>query len=90
MLRNVGAEHADRIAECFAGIKTEPLHRVIEKRDLGIPETAIIHVDTNDLKTKRTLEFVMGEVYAFVATAVRKLPNCRLVLSEVLRRRDVS
>ena len=42
MLRNVGAEHADRIVECFAGIKTEPLHRVIEKRDLSIPETVII------------------------------------------------
>ena len=32
----------------------------------------------------------MEEVYALVATAKRKLPNCRLVLSGVSRRRDVS
>ena len=48
MLLNVGAEHADVMVECFPGIKTEQLHRVIEKTDLGSPETVIIHVGTND------------------------------------------
>ena len=38
----------------------------------------------------RNVDFVMGEVYALVATAKRKLPNCRLVLSGVLRRRVLS
>ena len=46
MLSNVEAEHADMMVECFPGIKTEHLHRVIEKRDLGSPETVIIHVGT--------------------------------------------
>jgi len=32
----------------------------------------------------------MGEVYALVSTAKKKLPNCRLLLSGVLRRRNVS
>jgi hypothetical protein len=32
----------------------------------------------------------MGEVCAFVSTAKKKLPNCRLVLSGMLRHRDVS
>jgi hypothetical protein len=32
----------------------------------------------------------MGEVYVLVCTAKKKLPHCRLVLSGVLRRRDVS
>ena len=36
------------------------------------------------------IDFEMGEVYALVATAKKKLPNCRLVLSGVLRFRDVS
>ena len=90
IVRNVGAEHADMKLECFPGIKTEQLHRVMEKRDLASPETVIIHVGTNDLKTTRNLDFVMGEVYALVSTAKKKLPNCRLVLSGVLRRRDVS
>jgi len=63
---------------------------MMEKRDLVSPETAIIHVGTNDLRTTRNLDFVMGEVYALVSTTKKKLPNCRLVLSGVLRRRDVS
>jgi len=32
----------------------------------------------------------MGEVYALVATAKKKLPNCIFVLSRALRRREVS
>jgi hypothetical protein len=91
-LRDIEAEHADMKVECFLGIKTEHFHRVKEKRDLGSPETVIIHVGTNQLRTTKNLDSVMGEVhvYAFVATAKRELPKCRLVLSEVLRRRDVS
>jgi lysophospholipase L1-like esterase len=90
ILRNVGTEHADMTVECFPGIITEQLHRLIEKRDLGSPETAIIHVGTNDLRTTRNLDFIMGEVYALASTAKKKLPNCRLVLSGMLRRGDVS
>jgi len=90
VVRNVGAEHAYMKVECFPGIKTEQLHRMMEKRDLVSPETVIIHEGTNDLRTTRNLDFVLGEVYALVSTAKKKLPNCRLVLSGVLRRRDVS
>jgi hypothetical protein len=90
IVRSVGAEHVDMKVECFPGIRTEQLHRVIEKRDQFSSDTVIIHVGTNDLKTTRNLDFVMGEVYALVSTARKKLPNCRLVLSGVLRRRDVS
>ena len=90
IVRNVGVVHADMKAECFPGIKTEQLHRVLEKRDLVSPETLIIHVGTNDLKSTRNLDFVMGEVYALVSTAMKKLPNCRIVLSGVLRRGEVS
>ena len=48
---NIGVEHADMIVECFLGIKTELLHRVIEKGVLGSPETVIIHVGTSDMRT---------------------------------------
>ena len=64
ILRNVGEEHADVKVECFPGIKTEKLHRVMEKSDVGSPETVIIHMGTNDLRTKRNLDFAMGEVSA--------------------------
>ena len=56
-MRNVGTDHADTKVECFSGIKSEQLHNVMEKRDLVSPETLIIHVGTNDLRTKRNLDF---------------------------------
>jgi len=90
IVRNVGAELGDMKVECFPGIKTEQLQRVMEKGNPVSLDTVIIHVGTNDLKTTRNLYFVMGEVYALVSTAKKKLPNCRLVLSRLLRRRDVS
>jgi hypothetical protein len=55
LLRNVGAEHTDMMVEYFPGIRTEQLHRVIEKRDLGSPETVFIHVGTNDLRAMKIL-----------------------------------
>jgi hypothetical protein len=59
IVRNVGTEHADMVVECFPGIKTEQLHRVIDKRDLGSPEI-IIHVGTNDMGATRNLGFCNG------------------------------
>ena len=90
IVRNVGVDHAEMKVECFPGIKTEQLHRVMDRTDLLSAETLIIHVGTNDLRSTRNLDFIMGEVYALVSTTKKKLPDCRLVLSGVLRRRDVS
>jgi hypothetical protein len=90
LVRNVGADHGNMEVECFPGIKTEQLHRVMERRVMAEADTLIIHVGTNDLRTTRNLDFIMGEVYALASTAKKKLPNCKLVLSGVLRRRDVS
>jgi hypothetical protein len=90
LVRNVGAEHADMNVECFPGIKTKQLHRVMERRELDSAETLIIHVGTNDLRSTRNLDIIMGEVFVLVSTAKKKLPNCKLVLSGVLRRKDVS
>ena len=84
MLRNDRTEYAHRMVESFQGIKTEQLHTVREKRNAGGPETAFIHVGTNDLRTNKNLGFVLEDVCALVATAIRKLPNCTLVLCGVL------
>ena len=43
---NVGTECSDMKVECFLGIRTEQLHRVIENRDLGSPHILIIHAGT--------------------------------------------
>jgi hypothetical protein len=48
----------------FRGLKPTS-YRVIDKRDLGSPATVIIHLGTNNMRTTRTLDFVMGEGYAF-------------------------
>jgi len=49
---------------------------MMEKRDLVSPDTVIIHVGTNDLRTTRNLDFVLGKVYALVSMIKKKLPNC--------------
>lgn len=51
----------------------EQLHSVMESRDLGNPDTVLIHVDTNDLRS-RNLDYVMDKVYSLVATANSKFP----------------
>ena len=47
---NVGSECLYMKVECFLGIRLEQLHRVTENRDLGNPDTVVIHVGTNDLR----------------------------------------
>jgi len=36
--------------ECFLGIRTEQMHRVMENRELRNPDTVVIHVGTNELR----------------------------------------
>jgi hypothetical protein len=92
IVRLLGRKHISMTIECFSGIRTEQLHtrRVIENKNIGCPDTVIIRVGTNDLKRKRNLEYVMKEVYDLVAMAKNKFPRSRLVLSGVLRSRDVT
>ena len=56
-------------------VKTEQIHREMERSDLGSPETAIILAGTSYLKTTRNLDFVMGEVYTLAATVKKKHPK---------------
>jgi hypothetical protein len=90
IIRNVGTKYSDMKAECFPGIRTEQLQRVIERRELGGPDSVVIHVGTNDLIRTVNLDYVMGDVYGLVNTAKTKFSTTRVVLSGVLRREDVS
>jgi len=76
--------------ECCPGIRTEQLHRVIENRDLGNPNTVVMHAGTNDLRRTGNLDYIMGVVYDLVNTAKTKFSTSRVVLSGLLRRQDVS
>ena len=76
--------------ECLPGIRTEQLHRVLDNRDLGTPDTVAIHVGRNYLKRSVNLNYVMGEVYSLVNTAKVKFPLSKTALSGVLRPTDVA
>jgi hypothetical protein len=90
IIRNVESEHLR--VQFFPGIRTEQLQlqRVMENRDPGIPDTVVIHVVTNDLRRTANLDYVVGDVYALVNKAKAKFATSRLVLSGVIRRRDMS
>jgi hypothetical protein len=72
------------------GVRTEQLRRVMGNRDMGSPDTVVIHVGTNDLRRARNINYVMGDVHAMVKKANTKFPQASLVLSGVIRLRDVS
>lgn len=90
VIRNVGTEHRNMVVECFPGIRTDQLHIIVVNRDLGNPDTVVIHVGTNGLRRVVNLDYVMLEVYTLVNMAKSKLPKFRLVLSGILWCRDVS
>jgi hypothetical protein len=90
IIRNVGTGQNNMMVECFLGIRTEQLHRVLDNRDLGTPDTVVINVGTNDLKRLVNLDYVMGEVYSLVNTARVKCPQSKIVLSGVLWQTDVA
>jgi hypothetical protein len=74
----------------FLCIRTEQLHTFIENIDLRSPDTVVIHVGTNNLIRTINLIYVLGDVYDLVNAAKTKFSMSRLVLSGILRRRDMS
>ena len=50
IVRNVGAEKPNMRFECFPGIKTDQLRRVMENTNLGYSDTVVIHVGTSDVR----------------------------------------
>jgi hypothetical protein len=90
IIRNVGSECSDMKFECFAGIRTEKLYRVIENRDLENPDTVVVHMGTKDLRRTGNFDYVMGDVYDIVNTGKTTFSSSIVALSGVLWRRDVS
>ena len=81
IIKNVEKGKNNMKAACFPGVTTEHIHRILDNRDLGIPDTVIILVGTNDLNGKINLDYVMGEVYSLVDKAKVKFPQSRILLS---------
>jgi len=85
IIRNVGTECPDIKSECSPGIRTEQLQRVIERRELGSPDSVVIHVGTNDIRRNRNFDYVMGDVYVLVNTAREKHYAFPLLVASILR-----
>jgi hypothetical protein len=83
MIRNAGAGKSNMRVECFPGIRADQLRRVKENRDLGYSDALVIHVGTNDVRS-RNFDYIMGEVYVVVNTVKVTFFGSKLVLSDVL------
>ena len=81
IIRNVGTVQNNMTVGRFPGIGREHLHRVLDNRDLGTPDTVIIHIGTDDLNRSINLVHVMGEAFSLVNTAKGKFPQSKIVLS---------
>ena len=81
IIRNVESECSNTKFECFPGIRTEQLQRVIKNRDLRSPHTVFILVGTIDLRRTGNLDYVMGDVYDLVNTTETMFSTSRVVLS---------
>jgi hypothetical protein len=90
IISNVGTGQNNIMVQCFLGIRTEQLCRVMENRDLETPDGVVIHVGTNDLKRSVNLDYVLGEVQSPVNMAKVKFPQSKFVLSGALRWTDAA
>ena len=89
IVRNAGADCPDWKIGYFPGIRAEQLQTVIEKKDLGNPDTVVIHVGTNDIKRSKNYDYVMGDIYGLISAAKTKFPSTSVILSGVLRRHRI-
>jgi len=62
----------------------------MENRDFGHSDAVVIHVGTKYIRRSGNLDYILGEVYDLVNTAKTKFPGSRLVLSGVLRSKEVT
>jgi hypothetical protein len=70
--------------EILPGITSDQLRRVVkhrgfERTDLGNPAT-VIHVGTIELRSSN-LDYVMGDIYDFINTAMSKFSSSWVILT---------
>jgi len=62
----------------------------LDNRDVGTPDTVVIHVDKNILKRWVNVDCVVGELYLLVKKVKVKFTQSKTVLSGAMWRADVS
>lgn len=75
---------------CFPGIRTEQLDRKIgSMTSEGDESVVLIHVGTNDVKGAMTNDHIIGFIWDLCTTAKKKFKGAKIVISGIIRRRDV-
>ena len=75
----------------YPGIRTEQLENVISRqRKDENKKVVLILVGTNDIKRRGSMDYIVGEMYDLVRRTKEKYRNAAIVISGVIRRRDVN
>ncbi|KAJ4432824.1 hypothetical protein ANN_21463 [Periplaneta americana] len=88
IIRHVGNLHSELATECYPGIRVNEMKSVIENQERGDPKNIVLHVGTNDLR--RGVDYIMADVYDLVMETKKKYPAAGIVISGIVRRRDVN
>ncbi|KAK7874572.1 hypothetical protein R5R35_013142 [Gryllus longicercus] len=86
-IRHVETDHMAFRVECFPGIRAEQLKPIIEAGQFGNPQYVILHVGTYD--AWKSIDCLTGDVYDLVKLAQAKFTSSKIILSGVIRRRDM-
>ncbi|KAJ4448012.1 hypothetical protein ANN_10022 [Periplaneta americana] len=88
IIRHVGNLQPELATECYPGIRVNEMKSVIENQERGDPKNIVLHVGTNDLR--RGVDYIMADVYDLVMETKKKYPAAGIVISGIVRRRDVN
>lgn len=89
MVRHIGYQQPEIEVECYPGIRLEEAKNMIERQERQDPEKIIFHMGTNDIR-RRNIDYVMAELYDLVQTTKSIYPRAKIIISGIIRRRDVN
>lgn len=76
--------------KCLPGIDIEGLSEIVEEMDVNPSvESVYLHVGTNNLSKSPSSDYITGDMWHLVRKVNEKLPNAKVIVSGILRRRDV-
>lgn len=75
--------------DCFPGIRAEQLTRKIEDmKQGGQEEVVLLNVGTNNVKSSRSADHIMGDIWDLAGAAKNKFKRAKIIVSGLIRRKD--
>jgi hypothetical protein len=87
IIKYVGQQKPELRVKAYPGIRIDELKCQMERREEGNPSVIIVHVGSNDLR--REVDFIMGDMYDLISATRRIYSEAKIIVSGVLRRKDV-